>query len=105
MWEAGLQAAIETTLGLLDARIRRHLDAGQYHAAVRLLPAESEEWRKLKERTGEYYEGAHGYLAAVATVKTFDIEVRDGVLDVEFIHRIQSPKISAIEIGRLTEGR
>jgi hypothetical protein len=38
---------------------------------------------------------------ATAETKTFDVEVRDGFLDVEFKPRADSPKISAIAIEAL----
>ncbi len=40
---------------------------------------------------------AAGYLAAVA--ESFEVDVADGSLDVEFLHQVENPKISAIEVA------
>ncbi len=37
---------------------------------------------------------------AAAELKSFDVEVRDGILDIEFHSRRGSPTVSAIEVGR-----
>ncbi len=42
---------------------------------------------------------AHGW--ATAYEEQFDVEVSDGLLDLEFIPRIENPKICAIEIQRV----
>ncbi len=38
---------------------------------------------------------------AVADLRTFDTEVKDGMLAIEFVHKVENPKISALEIVRL----
>jgi eukaryotic-like serine/threonine-protein kinase len=40
---------------------------------------------------------------AVADARPFTIAVSDGILDIEFVHRVENPKVSGIEIIRLTK--
>jgi len=40
-----------------------------------------------------------------ASKKSFDLSVNDGLLEIDFVHTIQNPKISALEIARLDSGR
>ena len=47
----------------------------------------------------EYDPGAKGF--AAADVRTFEVAVEDGILDIEFVHRVENPKVSAIEVIRL----
>jgi tetratricopeptide (TPR) repeat protein len=47
----------------------------------------------------EYEPGSKGF--ATADEKTFNTEVKDGLLDIEFVPRVENPKISAIEIEPL----
>jgi hypothetical protein len=35
-------------------------------------------------------------------VKEYEIEVRDGILDIEFVHVAENPKVSALQIERLS---
>jgi hypothetical protein len=46
-----------------------------------------------------YDPASHGF--ATAEKKSFETEVRDGILSIEFVRRVRDPKISAIEIERL----
>ena len=54
---------IKLRLGRLHEKIRDCLEKGDYHGAMRLLPAERRAWQKLMAKTGKSYEGAHGYLS------------------------------------------
>ena len=46
----------------------------------------------------EYQPGAPGL--AMATRQSFDVDVRDGWLDVRFVHRVAAPAVAAIEVER-----
>ncbi len=46
----------------------------------------------------EYEPAAAGL--ATATQQVFDVEVRDGWLDVQFVHRVAAPAVAAIEVER-----
>ena len=46
-----------------------------------------------------YDPGAAGF--ATATTKDFEVEVRDGWLDIEFVPRVGDPKFAAIQIEPL----
>jgi tetratricopeptide (TPR) repeat protein len=39
---------------------------------------------------------------AVADARDFTVGVLDGILDIEFVHRVENPKISGIEVNRLS---
>jgi len=52
------------------------------------------------ERVLENYDPS-SYGFATAEKKSFEAEVRDGILNIDFVRRVRDPKISAIEIERL----
>ena len=51
----------------------------------------------------EFLRDYERFLAGFATVdsRTLQTQVADGMLDIEFIHRVGDPEVSAIEIERL----
>jgi len=51
-----------TDVGQPESPVRELCDKGDYHAAMRELPTAMAQWEQYTERTGDYCEGAAGFL-------------------------------------------
>jgi tetratricopeptide (TPR) repeat protein len=79
-------------------RVTLHFAEIYFHAkGMRVFDVHAEGKEMLKD-----YDPFAAAGFATADVKPFEpIDVKDGFLDIDFIHRIENPKISAIEIERV----